>query len=43
MVTRQDRLVIYQMEEREVEHTWYLDFANVYKTLSLNWISKKVC
>jgi len=27
VVTRQDRVVIYQMEEREVEHTWYVDSA----------------
>ena len=27
VVTRQDRVVIYQMEEREVEHTWQLDLT----------------
>ena len=25
VVTRQDRVVIYQMEEREVEHTWSVE------------------
>ena len=34
VVTRQDRVVVYQMEEREVEHTWYLHFVNAYINLS---------
>jgi hypothetical protein len=25
IVTRQDRVVVYNMEEKEVEHTWYVD------------------
>ena len=47
VVTRQDRVVVYQMEEREVEHTWYsinayINFST-HKTLLLNMFSKKVC
>ena len=30
VVTRQDRVVIYQMEEREVEHTWSVEAESIF-------------
>jgi len=37
VVTRQDRVVIYQMEEREVEHTWYVDSSSESVGAAVEW------